>query len=103
MVLRFCPNTFLCTENTFILEVQEVRNRGEAFLLGMGTLASDGRLLETEGMLYVEAITASGSVVSIHPDCPIQLEIPVQGRRAGAKWFKGDLNLLGQMHLNSRR
>ncbi len=90
MVLRFCPNTFICTENTFVLEVQEVRDRGDAFLLGISTLASDGRLLETESMLYLNAITKDGSVVSIDQNCPIQLEIPVKGRRAGAKWFKGN-------------
>lgn len=39
MVLRFCPNTFIYTEKQFELQVQEVRNRGEAFLLGVNTLS----------------------------------------------------------------
>ena len=90
MVLRFCTNTFVCAEKQFVLEVQEVRDRGEAFLLGISTLASDGRLLETEGMIYLNGIASNGAVVSINPECPIQLEIPAKGRRAGMKWFKGN-------------
>lgn len=90
MVLRFCPNTFQCAQTTFVLQVQELQNRGDAFLLGVSTLASDGRLLETEGMIYLNAIASNGAVVSINPDCPIVLEIPAKGRRAGMKWFKGD-------------
>lgn len=90
MVLRFCPNTFVCDQREIVLEVQEVRNRGEAFLLGMGTVASDGRLLETEGMIYINAVSSNGAAVSINPNCPIQLELPVKGRRAGTKWFQGN-------------
>lgn len=90
MVLRFCPNTFVCDQREIVLEVQEVRNRGEAFLLGTGTVASDGRLLETEGMIYINAVSSNGAAVSINPNCPIQLELPVKGRRAGTKWFQGN-------------
>ena len=90
MVLRFCPNTFICTEKQFELQVQEVRNRGEAFLLGISTVASNGRMLETEGMIYLKGVAAHGALVSINTACPISLEVPMKGRRAGTQWFYGN-------------
>lgn len=94
-VLHFCPNTFVASDKKIELEVVEVLNRGDALLSGISTLAVNGRLLETAGMVYLNASTKNGSAVSINPDCPVKVELPAKGREAGMKWFKGDAGSAG--------
>lgn len=88
-VLRFCANTFISKSEHLTIEVREVKNRGQAMLAGMGTIASNGRLLATEGMVWINAVAADGAQVGINPNCGIEVLLPALGRRAGVRLFKG--------------
>lgn len=60
----------------------------EDMLLSNLTTTSNGKQLETDGMIYFNA-TANGEQLTINKDNPIYIEIPTSERKAGMMVYKG--------------
>lgn len=72
----------------------------EEMLLSNLTTTSEGKLLETDGMIYFNA-TANGKQLSVNTDMPIHIEIPTRERKAGMMAYKGTRDANGNMNWNS--
>jgi hypothetical protein len=66
-------------------------------LLSNLTTTSDGKLLETDGMIYFNA-TANGLQLTINKDNPIYIEIPTAEKKAGMMAYKGVRDEKGNMN-----
>lgn len=86
-VLRFCANTFKTIAPSVTLEIREVLTRADMVGAGISTRSTDGRLLESAGMIYLNATEPAG--VGINPDCPVEIQLPTQSRQADMGLFKG--------------
>ncbi|NOX48246.1 MAG: hypothetical protein GXO89_14845, partial [Chlorobi bacterium] len=69
----------------------------EEMLLSNLTTTSDGKLLETDGMIYINA-TANGEQLSINKENPIHIEIPTNKRKTGMMAYKGIRDENGNMN-----
>ena len=69
----------------------------EEMLLSNLTTTSNGRLLETDGMIYINA-TANGEQLSINKENPIHIEIPTNKRKAEMMAYKGIRDENGNMN-----
>ncbi|MCP4441460.1 MAG: hypothetical protein GY810_21340 [Aureispira sp.] len=54
------------------------------------TTASEGKSLETAGMVYFNVKTADGEQLGVNEDNPIYIEIPTDEREAGMQVYKGE-------------
>ena len=86
-VLKFCANTFSTDAAVVSLEVQELLNRPDMLRAGVSTRSTDGRLLESEGMVYLNATEPAG--VGINPDCPVEILLPATFLNGNMVLFKG--------------
>lgn len=68
------------------LAVTEALALADILLLGL-TTESDGKLLESGGMLHLEA-TANGEPLSIDPDKPLYIEIPTANKKPGMMAYR---------------
>lgn len=66
-------------------------------LLSNLTATSDGKLLETDGMIYFNA-TASGEQLTINKSNPVHIEIPTEQKKAGMKVYQGVRDEKGNMN-----
>lgn len=69
----------------------------EDMLLSNLTTTSDGKQLETDGMIYFNA-TANGEQLTINKDNPIHIEIPTTEKKAGMMAYKGIRDEKGNMN-----
>ena len=69
----------------------------EDMLLSNLTTTSNGKLLETDGMIYFNA-TANGEQLTINKDNPIHIEIPTTEKKAGMMAYKGIRDEKGNMN-----
>lgn len=69
----------------------------EDLLLSNLTTTSDGKQLETDGMIYFNA-TADGEQLTINKDNPIHIEIPTTEKKAGMMAYKGIRDEKGNMN-----
>ncbi len=69
----------------------------EDMLLSNLTTTSDGKLLETDGMIYFNA-TADGEQLYINKEIPIHIEIPTHQKRPGMMAYKGVRDADGNMN-----
>ena len=69
----------------------------EDMLLSNLTTTSDGKQLETDGMIYFNA-TANGEQLAINKDNPIHIEIPTKKRKPGMMAYKGIRDEKGNMN-----
>lgn len=69
----------------------------EDMLLSNLTTTSDGKQLETDGMIYFNA-TANGEQLMINKDNPIHIEIPTTEKKAGMMAYKGIRDEKGNMN-----
>ena len=69
----------------------------EDMLLSNLTTTSDGKPLETDGMIYFNA-TANGEQLTINKDNPIHIEIPTTEKKAGMMAYKGIRDEKGNMN-----
>lgn len=61
------------------------------------TTTANGKLLETGGMLYVNATTPAGEQLGINPKKPIYVEVPTPRKKPGMMLYKGVRDSLGNM------
>jgi len=69
----------------------------EDMLLSNLTTTSDGKLLETDGMIYFNA-TSNGEQLIINKDNPIHIEIPTDKKKPGMMAYKGIRDENGTMN-----
>ncbi len=78
------------------VEMAEALNAADMLLSNLNTTA-DGKLLETGGMVYLNA-TANGEQLSINKDIPVHIEIPTEERKPGMMAYKGIRDENGNMN-----
>lgn len=83
-------------ENNVTIELSEALSL-EDMLLSNLTTTSDGKQLETDGMIYFNA-TANGEQLLINKDNPIHIEIPTMEKKAGMMAYKGIRDENGNMN-----
>ncbi len=69
----------------------------EDMLISNLTTTSDGKLLETDGMIYFNA-TANGEQLLINKDNPVHIEIPTSEKKQGMMAYKGIRDEKGNMN-----
>ena len=62
------------------------------------TTSSDGKLLESGGMIYFHAMTKDGKAVKINPAKPVYIEVPTANRKAGMQLYSGTRDKNGNMN-----
>ncbi len=85
----------IVTENIKV-ELAEALSIDEMLLSNL-TTTSNGKLLETDGMIYINA-TANGEQLTINKENPIHIEIPTNKRKAGMMAYKGVRDENGNMN-----
>ena len=86
--LRFCPNTFQTDAKSIKLEVKEVFTEASMLRNGVSTIANDGRVLASGGMVYFN-VTEPGAV-KINPECPVEIQIPAKNLQDDMELFAGE-------------
>jgi mono/diheme cytochrome c family protein len=86
-LILIMARTFDTEAPTVTLEVQECLRREEMVAAGLGTGSSDGRALESAGMLYLGAVAPAG--LTIHRNFPIEVRLPARGLRSELQVFTG--------------
>lgn len=61
----------------------------EDMLLSNLTTTSNGKILETDGMIYFNVLDDNGDEVKINPEKPLYVEIPTKKNKANMKLYKG--------------
>jgi cytochrome c551/c552 len=69
----------------------------DRMLLSNLTTTSEGKPLETDGMIYLNA-TANGKQLKINPSIPIRIEIPTAQRKPGMMAYQGIRDANGNMN-----
>lgn len=72
---------------TFNLEMTEVARRGDAIGRGINTLTTDGRMLESGGILFLEAI-CDGKKLRLKGEQSLQLQIPAKDPQTVLEYIK---------------
>lgn len=83
-------------EDTVKIELAEALTLQDMLLSNLTTTA-DGKLLETDGMIYFNA-TANGKQLTINKDLPVHIEIPTDQKKPGMKAYKGTRDEHGHMN-----
>lgn len=83
-------------EENINMEIAEALSL-EDMLLSNLTTTSDGKLLETDGMIYFNA-TANGEQLFINKDIPVHIEIPTYQKKPGMMAYKGERDADGNMN-----
>lgn len=94
------PHTFRFADGShpqtpITLSLKEAYGYEEMILDGLST-HSDGNLLETGGMIYLEA-SADGQALQIGPGSDIVVGMPTQKQLPGMQLFMGEQNTAGQV------
>lgn len=69
----------------------------DEMLLSNLTTTADGKLLETDGMIYINA-TANGEQLTINKDNPLYIEMPTPRKKPGMMLYTGTRDSLGNMN-----
>ncbi|OYU96571.1 MAG: hypothetical protein CFE21_09310 [Bacteroidetes bacterium B1(2017)] len=83
-------------EDNVTIELSEALSI-EDMLLSNLTTSSEGKQLETDGMIYFNA-TSKGEQLGINEDNPIHIEIPTKEKKAGMMAYKGTRDEKGNMN-----
>lgn len=86
--LRFCPNTFQTDAKTIKVEVKEVFTTASMLRNGVSTIANDGQMLASGGMVYFN-VTEPGAV-KINPECPVEIQMPAKNMQEDMGLFEGE-------------
>ncbi|TDT37971.1 hypothetical protein CLV90_3805 [Maribacter spongiicola] len=97
----FQKGSFLDSDNNIVtddveIELTEALTIDEMILSNLTTI-SDGKLLETDGMIYFNA-TAKGRQLFVNPEKPVYVEIPTTNRKSGMNVYKGLRDKNGNMN-----
>ncbi len=79
------------------IEMKEVFTRSEMLLSNLPTI-SNGKLLESGGVVYLDAKTMDGEEVSVAPGKSISIQFPSGPPAAGMQAFAGNYDAAGNMN-----
>jgi hypothetical protein len=97
-----CPKgCFMDSKNEIVegnikIELTEALSLEEMILSNL-TTTSNGKLLETDGMIYFNA-TSNGEKLTINKENPIHIEIPTKNKKNGMSAYEGIRDSLGNMN-----
>lgn len=97
----FQKGSFLDSDDNIVtdnieIELTEALTIDEMILSNLTTI-SDGKLLETDGMIYFNA-TAKGRQLFVNPEKPVYAEIPTTNRKSVMSVYKGLRDKNGNMN-----
>jgi hypothetical protein len=78
------------------IELTEALAQSDMLLSNLNT-TSNGKLLETDGMIYFNA-TANGKQLEINADNPIQIQMPTEKKKPNMKAYSGTRDEKGNMN-----
>ncbi len=90
-ILNIPAGTFTGKSRTVTLTVREYYKKSDMLLGNLNTM-SNGSVLETQGMIYTEAVDENGKAVNIQRGKTISVLIPVDTVRNDMKLFRGNRN-----------
>jgi hypothetical protein len=98
-VVVFPKGCFLDSDSNVVedgvkIELAEALEMKDMILSNLNT-TSDGKLLESDGMIYINAFDKDGNQLTISKDNPIHIEIPTKKKIAGMMAFKGIRDKMG--------
>ncbi len=83
-----------------LLKTKEIYKYSDMIMENLST-TSNGRLLETAGMVYTEAVDQDGNKLDLKPDAQITIMLPTDTLREDMKLFTGERDLeTNQMNWN---
>ena len=92
VLISIPSNTFLLNGNLFkdkvIIKWEEALDASTIMKNGLNTI-TNGKLLETQGMIGISACTQEGEKLKINPKVGIYIQVPVDEYKSGMKLFKG--------------
>ena len=83
-------------EGNIKIELTEALSLEEMILSNL-TTTSNGKLLETDGMIYFNA-TSNGEKLTISKENPIHIEVPTKNKKNGMSAYKGIRDSVGNMN-----
>ncbi len=100
-IIVFQKGSFLDSEDNIItenikIELTEFLTIDEMVLSNL-TTTSNGKLLETDGMIYFNA-TNKGRQLFVNPEKPVYVEVPTNDRKSGMSVYKGLRDKNGNMN-----
>ncbi|MFN0203424.1 MAG: hypothetical protein ACKVTZ_17995 [Bacteroidia bacterium] len=81
-----------------VITLREYYHLEDMLTANLNTQTDDGQLLETGGMIYVEAKTEKGEPLTIQKNQSLQLTMPVQNTLDSMQVFAGHKNAQGQIN-----
>lgn len=85
--ITFPKGCFAGETEVIKIELKEYYGVSDMLMGGLSTI-SDGKCIETDGMVYIGAINSKGSMVI--PNKPVSIEMPTAKRKNEIKIFLGD-------------
>jgi hypothetical protein len=101
VLLSIPENAFLLNGEIYkgkaTVQYQEAIDAATIMKSGLST-ASDGRLLETQGMFGIQAFSEDGKELSINPKVGLYVQVPVDEHKAGMQLFSGEKEADGNIN-----
>lgn len=86
--IRIRANSLQTGAQIITIEVIEALDRAAMIRAGLSTLDTEGRLLESQGMIYFNAV--GPAIVRINPEAPIEISLPARSLAPGVALFSGE-------------
>lgn len=85
-------NSFTGNNILVTIKLKEFYKVSDIVFANLTTVTTKGEIIETGGMIYLEAITEKGKKLELRPDVSIQLKFPFKARKPDMQLFSGELN-----------
>lgn len=96
-IIKFKANCFDTESDEIVtVKLKEFYKMSDIVFANLTTQTNSGELLETGGMVYIEAIQANKKLELKH-DKPIELRFPTKNKKDGMKTFLGEKNKNGNV------
>ncbi len=96
-ILFIQAGTFVNQKGCVTISAKEVYKKSDMLLENLSTM-SNGKQLESGGMIYIEASSTSGK--PLYPNKDISIFMPTQDYKEGMKLFKGNRDAHNEMNWN---
>jgi len=101
-VIYIPQNAFIDSEGNSVdaqvrIELAEALSPSDMILSNL-TTTSDGKMLETDGMIYFNATTLEGQKLKVNPQHPVYIEIPTNKKKPGMMAYQGIRDEQGNMN-----
>ena len=101
VIISLRKNSFINSKKNIVsdvtIELIEMLSIPDMLLSNMTTY-SNGKLLETDGMVFINAFDKNGNTLNINPKAPIYVEIPTNKNKSGMMVYDGIRDKNGNMN-----